>query len=110
MVELARRLARIVFAMWRDETRLELIPLGVHGATCRRDEVYNRNSRLILNARPRFRRAGYREARVSRSSLYTTNSSLPGRYSQRNLRLVLTTSVDELYWMRALANSRGVTV
>ena len=35
---------------------------------------------------------------MSRSSLYTTNSSLPGWYSHRNLRLVLMTSVDELYW------------
>ena len=34
---------------------------------------------------------------LSRSSLYTTNSSLPGRYSQRSRALALTVWVLELY-------------
>ena len=55
-----------------------------------------------MNAR--LLRDGKLRVNVLRSSLYTTKSSLPGWYSHRSLRLVLTTSVDELYWTRALAN------
>jgi len=49
-------------------------------------------------------------AEVFLSSLYTTNSSLPGWYSQRRRALVETDPVAELYWTSALANISGVMV
>ena len=48
--------------------------------------------------------------RVSRCSLYTTNSSLPGWYSHRNRMLLLSAVLLELYWMSALTNMVGVNV
>ncbi len=48
--------------------------------------------------------------RVSRCSLNTTNSSLPGWYSHRSRTLVLSALLLELYWMSALTNMVGVKV
>jgi len=47
---------------------------------------------------------------VSRSSVYTTKSSLPGEYSHRSRTLVLNESTLELYCSSPLKNIRGVTV
>jgi hypothetical protein len=44
---------------------------------------------------------------VSGSSVYTTNSSLPGFNSHRNRRLLLKLRSAELYCTSALANMRG---
>ena len=38
----------------------------------------NRNNRFILTTNARFSRVGKRGVNVSRSSVYTTNNSLPG--------------------------------
>ena len=47
----------------------------------------NRNRRLNLTMSARFSSSGNRRRNVSRCSLYTTKSSLPGWYSQRSLTL-----------------------
>ena len=45
---------------------------------------------------------------VSRSSVHTKKSSLPGWYSHRKRRLLEKVSEPEPYCMSALANMRGV--
>ena len=53
----------------------------------------NRTSRLTFTINARVCRSGKRTAPVSRCSLKTTNSSLPGRYSHRNRTLTDTARV-----------------
>ena len=65
---------------------------------------YGRNNRLIFTMKARLARAGKRRASVSRSSLNTTNSSLPGRYSHRSRTFALTSWLLELYCSSALVN------
>ena len=67
-------------------------------------------SLLILTTKARLTSGGNPSDPVSRPSLYTTNSSLPGRYSQRNRALVVNVWLLELYCVRALTNMRGVIV
>ena len=67
-------------------------------------------SLLILTMKARLTSGGNPLDPVSRPSLYTTNSSLPGRYSQRNRALVEKVWLLELYWVSALTNMRGVIV
>jgi len=69
-----------------------------------------RNSRLTLTMSARVCRFGNRPMTVSRSSLNTTNSSLPGWYSQRNRTFVLARCEIDAYCTSALANIFGVIV
>ena len=62
----------------------------------------------MMNAR--FTNPGYPFTVVSRPSLYTTNNSLAGRYSQRKRALVLKVCVLDEYCVNALANIRAVNV
>jgi hypothetical protein len=71
---------------------------------------YTRKNRLILMMTARLRVAGNLGANVSRSSLKTTNSSLPGRYSHRRRTFAEMLFVLELNWINALANISGVIV
>ena len=86
---------------------------GERGMATARAPSQNRTSRFTLTTRARLRssenRSGIRES-VSRFSLYTTNSSLPGLYSHRSRRLVLSELLLELYCTSALTNINGVIV
>ena len=67
-------------------------------------------SLLILTMKARLTIGRNPSDPVSRPSLYTTNSSLPGRYSQRNRALVLNVCLLDSYWVRTLTNILGVNV
>ncbi len=56
-----------------------------------------RSRRFTFMMKERLDSRGNAGARVSRSSLYTMNSSLPGRYSQRRRMLAVTALRPELY-------------
>src|SRR4030095_15617116 len=70
----------------------------------------NLTSLLIFTMNARFARSGNRCDSVSRCSLSTRNSSLPGRYSHRNRTFADTASIPVLYCTSALTNIAGVTV
>ena len=66
---------------------------GVSEATCGTlSDHYGRNSRVILMTKARVDSSDQRSpsAPVFRSSVYTTNSSLPGAHSHRNRKFPLT--------------------
>ena len=58
--------------------------------------LYRRKSRLIFTMNARLFSEGKLRVNVLRSSLYTTNSSLPGWYSHLNRALVETAPIPEL--------------
>src|SRR5262249_3641995 len=76
---------------------------------CPKDR-YSRKNRFTLMMNARLRVAGKLRASVSRSSLKTTNSSLPDRYSHRRRTFAETLFVLELNWISALTNISGVIV
>ena len=64
---------------------------------------------MTINAR--FSSSGNRRrSAVSRCSLQTTNSSLPGCYSHRNRTFAAAVLLAESYCSSALVNILGVTV
>src|SRR5688500_5655754 len=69
-----------------------------------------RNSRLIFNTIPRLWSSVPRTGKVERPSVYTRNSSLPGRYSHRRRTLLERDETPEVYWTSADTNMRGVMV
>ncbi len=71
---------------------------------------YGRNKRLILTMSALLASVGKRRASVSRSSLNTTKTSLPGRYSHRSLTFALTVWLLELNCSSALVNICVVSV
>ena len=78
------------------------------------DSPQKRNCRVTFTAKARFSNIGKPRfpmfVKVSRWSLWTMNSSLPGSYSQRRRTFLLSTLLVELYCSNALANIRGVKV
>ena len=70
----------------------------------------NLNKRFTLMTRTLFVSSGKLRASVSRCSFYTTNNSLPGRYSHRRRTFAPIVSLLELYWTNELTNIRGVIV
>src|SRR5688572_32000285 len=73
---------------------------------------YGRNSRVTLMTSARVDSSDQRSpsAPVFRSSVYTTNSSLPGAHSHRSRKFPLTVLLPELYWTSPLTYARGVIV
>ena len=66
-----------------------------------------RIKRVTLIANDRFSRPGYPDAVVSRPSLYTTNTSLPGVYSQRMRALDVSDCAVALYCTKLLNPRRA---
>ena len=64
---------------------------------------------MSLTANERFSRSAFGPD-VSRPSLYTTKSSLPGRYSHRSRTLEERVWAPAFSWTRLLTNRRGVGV